>query len=105
MMYDVCMRRTNVYLEERQLESLRLLGAQRGEPVAGLVRQAVDEWLERHGVRRVTEDEWRRRFTALLDRRAIVAEQVAADETQVAADVADALAEVRSERAAGAGGR
>lgn len=84
---NVWVQRTNVYLEDQQLAMLRQLGAQRGEPVAGLVREAVDEWLERRGVRPVNEDEWQRRFTALLDRRAAIADQVGA------------------ERAAGAGGR
>lgn len=98
------MQRTNIYLADEQLAMLRQLGAQRGEPVAGLVRQAVNEWLERRGVRLVVEDEWRARFTALLDRRADVAERLGADEARVAADVTDALSELRSERAAGAGG-
>lgn len=97
-MYGVCVRRTNVYLDDRQLALLRRLGAQRGEPVAGLVREAVDEWLRRRGVHEVDEDEWQRRFTALLQRRAQTAERAGPDEAQVGADVADAVAEVRSER-------
>jgi len=35
--------RPNIYLDDRQLSLLRQLGAQRGAPVAGLVRAAVDE--------------------------------------------------------------
>lgn len=93
------MQRTNIYLDDRQVSLLRQLGTQRGEPVASLIRAAVDEWLERQGARAATDDEWQQRFTALLDRRADVAERVPADEEQVAADVADAVAEVRSERA------
>lgn len=96
-MYDVWVRRTNVYLDDRQLDLLRRLGAQRGAPVAGLVREAVDEWLERHGARAVNDDEWQQRFDALLVRRGSVAHGV--EEDQVAADVADAVADVRSERA------
>lgn len=98
-MYGVWMRRTNIYLEEQQLELLRRLGVQRGEPVAGLVREAVDEWLERRGVRALTEDEWQRRFAGLLERRGAVADRIQPDERQVAADVSDAIAEHRAERA------
>ena len=76
--------RPNIYLDDRQLGLPRQLGAQRGEPVAGLIPSAVDEWLERQGARVASEDERQQRFTALLERRA---------------EVADAIAEVRSERA------
>ncbi|MGQ0483229.1 MAG: ribbon-helix-helix protein, CopG family [Pseudonocardia sp.] len=90
------MQRTNIFLDDRQLDLLRRLGAQRGTPVAGLVREAIDEWLERNRVRAVNEDEWQQRFDSLLARRAAVSQSV--DEAQVTADVADAVAEVRSER-------
>ncbi len=93
------MQRTNVYLDGRQLDLLRQLGAQRGQPVAGLVREAVDEWLERRGARLVNPDEWADRFSALLDRRSEVAAGIRPEQEQVDADVADAVAEVRSERA------
>lgn len=97
-MYDVCMRRTNIYLDDQQLDLLRRLGEQRGTPVAGLVREAVDEWLARRGVRLVPEDEWQRRFAALLARRSEIAELGDFDAAQVDADVADAVVEVRAER-------
>jgi hypothetical protein len=93
------MQRTNIYLADRQLALLRQLGARRGEPVAGLVRVAVDEWLERQGARAVSGDEWQQRFTTLLDRRTDVAASRPDQERQVTADVTDAVAEVRSERA------
>lgn len=64
----------------------------------GLVREAVDEWLGRRGARMVGMDEWQQRFDALLARRADTA-TVGTDPEQVAADVADAVAEVRSGRA------
>src|SRR6266568_2719190 len=65
-MYDVWpMRRTNIYLPDEQLEALRQLGEQRDQPVAELVRQAVDAWLEAQGVEVIGEDEWASRFGAL----------------------------------------
>lgn len=90
------MRRTNIYLDDRQLSLLRRLGAQRNESLAGLVRAAIDDWLDRQGARLISEDEWQQRFTSLLERRGAAA--VTADEEQVAADVADAVAEVRARR-------
>ena len=98
-MCDVEARRTNIYLDDWQLGLPRQLGAQRGEPVAGLIPSAVDEWLERQGARVASEDERQQRFTALLERRAEVASCRSVDERRVGADVADAIAEVRSERA------
>ncbi len=67
-MCDVEARRTNIYLDDWQLGLPRQLGAQRGEPVAGLIPSAVDEWLERQGARVASEDERQQRFTALLER-------------------------------------
>jgi hypothetical protein len=100
-MYDVCaMRRTNIYLDDEQLASLRGLSERRGESVATLVRQAIDEWLSAQGVRRIPEDEWRRRFSALLERRARVADQEGFSEADVERDVMDAVREVRRARAA-----
>jgi hypothetical protein len=93
------MRRTNIYLEEEQDALLRRLSEQRKQPVAALVRAAVDEWLERQGVQAVEEDEWQRRFTALLNRRAWVGETAEYHEQQVAADVAAVVTEVRAQRA------
>ncbi len=89
--------RPNIYLDDRQLGLPRQLGAQRGEPVAGLIPSAVDEWLERQGARVASEDERQQRFTALLERRAEVASCRSVDERRVGADVADTIAEVRSE--------
>jgi predicted DNA-binding protein len=45
-MYDVwAMQRTNIYLDEEQLASLRGLSERRGQPVATLVREAID-WID-----------------------------------------------------------
>ena len=94
------MRRTNIYLDDRQLESLQQLGKRRGVPVAVLVREAVTAWLEGQGVQTLSEDEWQRRFDALLGRRRKIALERAFSEDQAAADVALAVREVRKARAA-----
>jgi Ribbon-helix-helix domain len=94
------MRRTNVYLEERQLDLLRGLSGQSGRPVAELVREAVDSWLEAQGARQVPPDEWEERFDALLGRRARIAKERAYDPAEVERDVMDAVREVRRATAA-----
>jgi len=101
-MYDVCtMERTNIYLDEREVAALRTLSRRTGRPVASLVREAVDAWLETQGVRVVPEDEWSRRFAELLGRRGRLAAAEGWADEQVAPDVARAVAEMRGSRAAG----
>jgi hypothetical protein len=92
------MQRTNIYLDETQLKALRAVSESRGESVAALVRQAVDEWLEGHGVRPLSDDEWEQRFDALLARRGLVAKRVKPAPARVERDVAAAVAEARSAR-------
>jgi predicted DNA-binding protein len=100
-MYDVwAMRRTNIYLDEEQLASLRGLSERRGQPVATLVREAIDEWLSTQGVRRIPDDEWQRRFSALLQRRARIADEQDFSQEKVERDVMEAVREVRKARAA-----
>ena len=100
-MYDVWhMRRTNIYLDESQLAGLRGVADSRGETVAALVREAVDEWLERNGVRATEPDEWLRRFDALLKRREGTADSEGWTQEDVDRDVTEAVAEVRRARAA-----
>jgi hypothetical protein len=94
------MRRTNVYLDDEQLQALRALADQRGEPVAKLVREAVDSWLAEQSVRPVPSDAWRARFGALLTRRARIAGKHGFDPSEVERDVSDAVQEVRRARAA-----
>jgi hypothetical protein len=89
------MRRTNIYLDEPQLLQLRRLGQMRGEPVAVLVRQAVDDWLSTQGVQLLDEDEWAKRFDALLARRRNLASRYGFEEAQVERDVTSAISEVR----------
>lgn len=92
------MIRTNVYLDEAQLGALRATAESRGEPVAALVRQAVDAWLAENGVRPIPVDEWEARFDALLERRTRIARRVKPSPARVERDVATAVAEVRAAR-------
>ncbi len=94
------MERTNIYLDARELTALRALSRSSGRPVAALVREAVDAWLDAHGVSDVPADEWSRRFDALLARRGRLATAEEWDPERVDADVHRAVAEVRSSRAA-----
>jgi hypothetical protein len=94
------MKRTNIYLDDEQLELLRGLGERRGAPVAALVREAIDAWLEAQGARRLPQDEWERRFADLLERRDRIAKEHGFDEAEVERDVMDAVREVRRARAA-----
>jgi hypothetical protein len=94
------MRRTNIYLDEDQLQTLRLLGEQRGVPVAALVREAVDAWLRAQGVRKIDDDEWKRRFDALFEERRKIAQERGFDPEQVERDVMAAVREVRKARTA-----
>jgi Ribbon-helix-helix protein, copG family len=94
------MRRTNIYLDDEQLELLRGLGEQRGEPVAALVREAVDAWLAAQGARRIPEDERQRRFEALLRRRDRIWRELGVSEEEVEREVAEAIRQVRKARAA-----
>lgn len=100
MVYGGAMRRTNIYLSEEQLRALRSLGERRGTSVAGLVREALDSWLEAQGVRVVTEEDWERRFAALLSRRQGAARRNGSSAEEVERDVARAVSEVRRTRAA-----
>jgi hypothetical protein len=94
------MKRTNIYLDDEQLELLRGLGERRGAPVAALVREAVDQWLQAQGARRLPEDEWGQRFEQLLQRRDRIAQERGFDEAGVERDVMEAVREVRRTRAA-----
>jgi hypothetical protein len=99
--YGVCMmRRTNIYLDDRQHRLLRVLGDARGEPVAALVREAVDAWLQSQGVKELGEEDWRRRFEALLERRRKIWSEIDVSEEELERDVSAAVREVREARAA-----
>ena len=94
------MKRTNIYLDDDQLALLRGLGESRGEPVAALVREAVDAWLSAQGARQIPRDEWESRFDALLRRRDRIAKEHGFTEEEVERDVMEAIREVRKARAA-----
>lgn len=94
------MQRTNIYLDERQLAGLRGVAQRRGRPVAELVRDAVDAWLEAQGVAVVPEDEWQRRFDELLTRRRERDRTSRPKPEAVDRDVQAAVREVRRARAA-----
>jgi hypothetical protein len=94
------MVRTSIYLDEEQLESLRALSDRRGQPVAALVREAVDDWLRRQDPGRVSDVDWARRFEALLRRREEIWRKLDVTEDEVERDVAEAIREVRKARAA-----
>jgi hypothetical protein len=94
------MQRTNVYLDDRQLGLLRALSTMRREPVAALVRQAIDAWLEAQGAREVPDDEWKRRFEELLERRRRIWLELGISEEEAERDIAEAIREVREARAA-----
>jgi Ribbon-helix-helix protein, copG family len=94
------MRRTNIYLSEDQLDLLQQVATLQGRPVSELVREAIDDWLQAQGARRVTRDEWERRFDELLNRRDRIWRENKWDAEQVERDVMDAVREVRRARAA-----
>jgi hypothetical protein len=99
------MERTNIYLSERELTALRRLSRQTGRPVAHLVREAVDAWLDGQGVRVVADDDWAERLGQLLDRGRRIAETQGWRQEDVDRDVAEAVAEVRRMRRARSAGR
>jgi hypothetical protein len=102
---DPSMERTSIDLDDRRLAALRAISRQQGRPVAALVREAVDAWLAAQGAGAPDNDEWGRRFAALLDRRGRLAAahgRTAGGWTAetVEADVARAVADVRRSHAA-----
>jgi len=94
------MERVNIYLDERQLSALRGLGERQGKPVAELVREAIDRWLEDQGVRTIAPNEWEQRFDALLEQRRTIAKEHDFPTDEVDRDVIAAVREVRKARAA-----
>ena len=81
--------------------ALRMLGEQQGRSTAELVREAVAEWLQRHGVTVLDEDEWSGRLGRLIERRQQESAASGLDVTAVEHDVRAAIDEVRRARAAG----
>lgn len=99
MVYGVwAMERTNIYLEASQRRKLRLLSDATGEPVAAIVREAVDEYLAGKAIADAPSDDWRERLGRLLDSRREMS--AAFDQDEVDREVQAALREVRAERRA-----
>jgi len=92
------MRRTNIYLADRQAELLRRIGESRDRPVAELVREAVDSWLTAQGATVISADDWQRRIDTLLGRRRRIARAERFSEDEVQRDVTTAVREVRARR-------
>ena len=88
-------KRTNIYLEDRQLDLLGRVAEGEDTSVADLVRRAVDAWLAARGASGIPEDEWERRFRRLLEGRRRTARRLRLSEDQVERDVAAAIREVR----------
>ena len=64
VMYDsYIMRRTQIYLDERQAEELGRRAEARGTTASKMIREAIDQYLAEPG----DEDESLRRFRAALD--------------------------------------
>src|SRR3972149_8060156 len=93
------MRRTNIYVTDRQASLLRRIGESRGKPVAELVREAVDAWLTAQGAREIAPDEWKQRFDALLDERRRIAKEEGFSGPEIERDVLAAVRGVRRGRA------
>jgi predicted transcriptional regulator len=89
------MQRTNIYLDDDQVDLLRRIAGERGTPMSVLIREAIDSWLAAQGARPIGPDEWERRFDALMGRRRAIAEQGGFDPDVVEVDV---LKEIRAAR-------
>ena len=65
------MKRTNIYLEEDQLRLLKHIAIEEGQSFTELVRQALQEFLDRYKKnpkRAPSQEEWNRRLEQLLAR-------------------------------------
>lgn len=90
------MRRTNIYLEENQLQALKRLAVTEDQSVAAVVREAVDTYLKD----RATDDAaWSDELNQLLKQ---VQSRIPPDVTpeEIEADITAAREEYRQERRA-----
>lgn len=100
------MRRTNLYLDPEKLRALKMLAASEGASVSDLVREAIDGIIDKRLAR--TDGEVRNGSTAqlattLLDdvlRRVDARRPSDISEDEIERDIANAVSEVRTERAA-----
>jgi predicted transcriptional regulator len=93
------MRRTNIYLDDHQLDALRLLAAADRQSVAMLVREAVDGYIQR----RLADDAaWRDQLMTTIERiRAQI--PLSLTSAEIEADITAARDEVREQRRAARG--
>src|SRR5262245_51961804 len=89
------MKRTNIYLDEAQLDRLTRYARSRGLATAEAVREAVEEYLVARDVKAVAGDEWQRRLDALGERRGHAAKDAGWTQDEVDRDVSAAVDEVR----------
>jgi hypothetical protein len=90
------MRRTNIYLDENQLQALKRLAVTEDQSVAAVVRDAVDTYLKD----RASDDvAWSKELKQLLER---VQSRIPPDITpdEIEADITSAREEVRQARRA-----
>jgi hypothetical protein len=84
------LQRTNIYLDEDQLDALKHLAVEDRRTVADIVRQAIDSYL----ARRLTDDAWRDRLDQLFERvQAHIPASISPEEIE--SDITAARAEVR----------
>jgi hypothetical protein len=85
------LRRTNIYLEDDQIDALKVVAATRGSSLATVVRDAVDAYLRDQVVGDLA---WRTEFENLLDRvRSRLDSSITPEEIE--ADITEAREEVR----------
>jgi ribbon-helix-helix CopG family protein len=100
----MAMKRTNIYLDEAQARLLRHLAADQDTSFTAIVRQAINEYLERNNLdvtalvrgplRTLPDPAWSAKMSALLDEiRAHIPPDADADEIE--ADITLARDEVR----------
>ncbi|MGH2559308.1 MAG: ribbon-helix-helix protein, CopG family [Thermomicrobiales bacterium] len=93
------MRRTNIYLDDHQVDALRLLAAADRQSMATLVREAVDGYLQQ---RLADDTAWRNEMAETIDRiRSRIPSSVTPAEIE--ADIMAARDEVRGQRRAARG--
>lgn len=105
----MAMKRTNIYLDEAQARLLRHLAVEEGSSFTAVVRQAINEYLERNHLdvtalvrdplRPMPDPEWSAQMLTLLEKiRAQIPPDADADEIE--ADITLAREEVRQIRRA-----
>jgi metal-responsive CopG/Arc/MetJ family transcriptional regulator len=101
MMYNnITMKRTNIYLDEKEFKLLKHIAVEEGRSFSDLVRQALRQFLQDYRVRpaphRIPKQEWESRLEALLRR---VQERTAKTKAEeIEEDITKASQEVRLAR-------